>query len=275
MKYTEEMILRSESGFCMPFEERDKSVELSLGYGKQKHPVSGEEFFHHGLDFRAKNYLLSALATGVVAGIGSDSTHGIYQVIRYGKYEVTYSHLANVYVNFGQPVKAGMFVALSGDLLHLEVKFNGEEIDPIEFITMLYGNIKVMEQNGSLVTPEFENFDMTMPTDFDSDKNEIEQLMMQFLPTYMQDLHYGKYVLPERTEQSLRNIFSVSASKGYFFESMPSFSNPLGIGQKAMPLVCKVQNLLIADFLNYLALRHNVYLSSMNDALKKKPMTQP
>lgn len=275
MKYTEEMILRSESGFCMPFEERDKSVELSLGYGKQKHPVTGEEFFHHGLDFRAKNYLLSALATGVVAGIGSDSTHGIYQVIRYGKYEVTYSHLANVYVNFGQPVKAGIFVALSGDLLHLEVKFNGEEIDPIEFITMLYGNIKVMEQNGSLVTPEFENFDMTMPTDFDSDKNEIEQLMIQFLPTYMQDLHYGKYVLPERTEQSLRNIFSVSASKGYFFESMPSFSNPLGIGQKAMPLVCKVQNLLIADFLNYLALRHNVYLSSMNDALKKKPMTQP
>lgn len=36
MKYTEEMILQSESGYCMPFEERKgKDVKLSLGYGEQ------------------------------------------------------------------------------------------------------------------------------------------------------------------------------------------------------------------------------------------------
>ena len=36
MKYTEEMILQSESGYCMPFEEQPgKEVELSLGYGEQ------------------------------------------------------------------------------------------------------------------------------------------------------------------------------------------------------------------------------------------------
>ena len=38
MKYTQEMMLNSDSGYCMPFEERDKEVEISLGYGKQKHP---------------------------------------------------------------------------------------------------------------------------------------------------------------------------------------------------------------------------------------------
>ncbi|MEG2434082.1 MAG: M23 family peptidase, partial [Acinetobacter sp.] len=73
----------------------------------------------------------------------------------------------------------------------------------------------------------------------------------------------------------LRNIFSISAAKNYFFETMPSMANPLGIGQRAMPLVCKVQNLLIADFLNYLALRHNVYLSTMSELLKKKPSITP
>ena len=32
MKYTEEMILQSDSGYCMPFEEQPgKDVELSLG----------------------------------------------------------------------------------------------------------------------------------------------------------------------------------------------------------------------------------------------------
>jgi hypothetical protein len=180
MKYTEEMILRSPSGYCMPFEERGKNVEVTLGYGQQKHPVTGEPFFHHGVDFSANHYLLAALASGTVAGIGNDQTHGIYQVIRYGKYEVTYSHLANVYVNFGQQVKAGTVVALSGDLLHFEVKYDGEELNPLEFLTMLYGNLKAVEQSGRIGMPEFETYEMGMATDYDKDQKEIEELMLRF-----------------------------------------------------------------------------------------------
>ena len=41
MKYTEEMILQSESGYCIPFEERQgKDVKLSLGYGEQTDPAT-------------------------------------------------------------------------------------------------------------------------------------------------------------------------------------------------------------------------------------------
>ena len=58
--------------------------------------------------------------------------------------------------------------------------------------------------------------------------------------------------------------------KEYFYENMPSMANPLGLGHKAMPLACKVQNLLIADFLHYLALRHDVYLSTASSDIKKK-----
>lgn len=270
MRYTEEMMLQSKSGFCMPFEERGKDVELTLGYGKQKHPVTGTVFFHHGLDFEANHYLLSALASGTVSGIGNDATHGIYQVIRYGKYEVTYAHLANVFVNFGQSVKAGNIVALSGDRLHFEVKFDGKEINPIDFLTMLYGNVKAMEQTGKTGFPEFETYDMNIATQYDKDQKEIEELMLRFMPSYMEDLYKGMYVTPQHAEQSLRNIFSLSAAKHYFYEAMPSISNPLGIGQRAMPLACKVQNLLIADFLNYLALRHGIYLSTLSEVLKKK-----
>lgn len=275
MKYTEEMILRSPSGYSMPFEERGKSVEMTLGYREQKHPVTGESFFHHGMDFNAPKYLLYALASGSVVGIGNDATHGIYQIIRYGKYEVTYGHLANVFVNFGQQVKAGHVVALCGDILHFEVRFEQNELNPIEFLTMLYGNLKATQQNGQNELSEFDSFEMTIPTQYDNDQTEIEDLMVRYLPNYMEDLYRGMYILPERTEQSLRNIFTQSASKNYFFETMPSISNPLGIGQRAMPLACKVQNLLIADFLNYLALRHNVYLSTMSELLKKKPITKP
>ena len=45
MQYTQEMILRSDSGYCMPYEEKGRDVQMSLGYGKQKHPHTGEPFF--------------------------------------------------------------------------------------------------------------------------------------------------------------------------------------------------------------------------------------
>ena len=67
------MILHSDSGYCMPFEERNGEVTMSLGYGKQKHPHTGESFFHHGVDFKVRNYLLSAVATGKVTGLGNDA----------------------------------------------------------------------------------------------------------------------------------------------------------------------------------------------------------
>lgn len=276
MKYTEQMILRSSSGYCMPFEEpTKKDVQMSLGYGEQKHPATGETIFHHGIDFNVSHYLLAAVASGTVSAIGSDATHGIYQTIRYGKYEVTYRHLSNVFANFSQSVKAGQTVAISGDLLHLEVKFDGEEINPLEFLTMLYGNIKALEHNSRMSMYEDEVLNMAIPSPYDNDRQEIETLMLRFLPSYFEDLQCGAYSLLEHTEQSLRNIFSLGASKHYFYETMPSMSNPLGIGNRSMPLAAKVQNLLIADFLNYLALRHQVYLSTMDEVLKKNSKSKP
>ncbi len=267
------MILHSDSGYCMPFAEPDgRDVAMSLGYGEQTHPESGEKFFHHGIDFNVRRYLLSAVASGVVSGVCNDPEHGICQTIRYGQYEVTYGHLSNVFAQFGRPVKAGQTVAMSGDLLHIGVRFKGEEMDPLEFLAMLYGNIKAMQEAGGNSSGGFYCYDDAPETAYEQDREEIERLMFRFLPLYMDDLRLGRYTVPEHTEQSLRNIFTTGAMKEYFYERMPSMANPLGLGQKALPLVCKVQNLLIADFLNYLALQHGVYLSTMGGDLKKNFM---
>ena len=141
-------------------------------------------------------------------------------------------------------------------------------MDPLEFLAMLYGNIKAMQEAGGDSAGGF--YDGAPETDYERDREEIERLMFRFLPLYMDDLRLGRYTVPEHTEQSLRNIFTTGAMKAYFYERMPSMANPLGLGQKALPLVCKVQNLLIADFLNYLALRHEVYLSTMGGGNLKK-----
>ena len=276
MKYSQEMILSSPSGYCMPFEERDKEVEMTLGYGKQINSQTGVEFFHHGVDFAAPYYLLSAVASGTVSGIGTDSVHGTYQVIRYGDYEVIYGHLSNILVGYGEPVRAGQTVSVSGDILHMETKYKGKEIDPIEFLTMIYGNIRNMERRKT----SFEEQDLAaiaegVRTRYDKEKEEIEELMLRFFPVYLNDLGSGAYSLPQRTEAALRSILTMASSRNYFFEAMPSMENPMGLGRRSVPLAAKVQNLLIEDFLNYLALIHETYLSTWDDGIKKKSATRP
>ena len=276
MKYTHEMILRSPSGYCMPFEERDKEVVMTLGYGSQIHPQTGVEFFHHGVDFSAPHYLLSAVASGTVSGIGTDSTHGTYQVIRYGDYEVKYAHLSSILAGYGEGVRAGETVSVSGEKLHMETRYRGEEIDPVEFLTMIYGNIKSLERQGKpfgAVDPGL--LEEGFRTRYDKDAEEIEELMLRFFPAYLKDISSGSYHLPPRTEQSLRNMLMMASTRNYFFEMIPSMENPMGLGRRSVPLAAKVQNLLIGDFLNYLSLVHGTYLSTWDDGLKKKPVTRP
>jgi hypothetical protein len=46
--------------------------------------------------------------------------------------------------------------------------------------------------------------------------------------------------------------------------------NPLGLWKRAAALIGRIQTLLIADFLNYLAITNQVYLSGTSDDSKKK-----
>ena len=277
MEYSQEMILKSPSGYCMPFEERDKEVEMPLGYGKQVHPKTGVEFFHHGVDFSAPHYLLSAVASGTVSGIGNDAAHGAYQVIRYGDYEVTYRHLSNILAGYGESVRAGQTVAVSGDILHMETRYKGEEFDPIEFLTMIYGNIKSVERRKDPLggDTDFSGAEEGFRTRYDKDADEIEELMLRFFPAYLKDIGSGAYRLPQRTEQSLRNMLMMASARNYFFETIPSLENPMGLGRRSVPLAARVQELLLEDFLGYLALMHRTYLSTWDDGLKKKPATRP
>ena len=209
MKYTEEMILHSPSGYCMPFEEeKDKEVTVAMSYGEHKDAVSGESFFHHGIDFTANHRPLAAVASGVVSGIGKDKERGVYIIARYGKYEVTYAGISNVFARFGQALKAGQTIAVSGKELHIEVSFDGEELNPIEFLTMLYGNIKALQEAGDNGTAGFYDAETGVKNDYEKDQREIEELMLRFLPLYMEDLQRGTYTVPAHTEQSLRHIFT-------------------------------------------------------------------
>ena len=271
MEYTEDMILVSDSGYCMPFQEdADKEVEVLLGYGEQAHPKTGELFQHHGIDFAAHHKPLLALATGTVSSVGSDAVHGVCQTIQYGNYEVTYGHLANVYAQFGQTVRAGQAVSLSGDFLHFEVKVQGQELDPMEFIGMMYGNVRAQESIAKRGTADLATFESTIPGKYDGQKDEIEPLLLRFFVPYLRDIFKGNYQMPMSTVQSMRNVFSLAAAKNYFFQTLPSMVNPMGITQDSESLVVKMQNLIVGDFLNYMAMMHATELGGLSELLKKK-----
>ena len=273
MQYTQEMILRSDSGYCMPYEEKGRDVQMSLATVNRNIRIQGNLFFTSGVDFKANHYLLSAVATGKITGFGNDAVHGIYQVTRYGDYEVKYAHLSNVFSNYGSEVKAGQVIAVSGEILHMEVKYKGEELNPLEFLTMIYSNLKVMEQNGQPgAVPQFVTLDMDVRTMYDKDSKEIENLMMRFFPDYMKDISLGAYTLPEHTQFTLRKYsLTVGYKKNYFYENHPQYGQSIRYGRtKVYRLQNGYRNLLIGDFLNYLALRHQIFLSSLKCSRKKK-----
>lgn len=267
MEYTQEMNLQSASGYCMPFCGMHEEVKLLKPYGDG----------NQGIDLEANRYVLRAVADGIVTAIGSNKELGLHQTTRYGKFEVTYAHISNALVPFGKRVKAGSVLAISGNTLHIEVKYDGVEINPIDFLSMIYGNMRMTNQGGSADSgfPEFDTIDMDIPTDYDEEQTEIEGLMLQYYPDYLMEVARGLYTVPERTEQTLRNLFSLSAVRHCFFETLPSMANPLGVSERAMPIAAKVQNLLIGDFLNFLALRRQVFLSSLDAESKKKDLTKP
>lgn len=273
--YMKDMLLESDSGYVMPFAaEEDKELPVSLGYGEQVHPFTGEKFDHQGIDFAVSQTPLNALATGTVVGVGTDAVHDNYLVTKYGCYEVKYGHLSEAYVNYGKSVKAGQVIGKSGDFLHIGVTVKGRNIDPMEFLGMIWANMRQMEAIGIFgpVRP-FVSAEK-VKTDYDDDQEELEQMMSRWLASFFHDILAGKYMPAERSCNTLRNIFAQSADRNYHFEVIPSILNPLGLSGRAAPLAGKVQNVIIREFLKYMAVCHDTYLSSWDDAQKKNLMSR-
>lgn len=284
--YNPSMNLYSPSGYAMPFELPEPCpLVITLGYGDQQHPVTGEKFFHHGVDFKVSPHTwLKALATGIVSGISTNNRKGFQITVNYRNYaagdnssfDVTYSHIREVVGGFGRNVKAGDNIAVCDGLLHVEVRFNGEEVNPLEFLTMVRDNLMMQEQKAMTGSnPEMATLDFPVSTPYDAQQPEIDQMYTRFFGRYMADLLSNRYRVPGSTEAALRSVLAEGAAAGVYYEHAPSMLNPLGLGERSLGIIGRVQTLLIHDFLNYLALIHGVFLSSMTEIEKKKLLTTP
>ena len=116
---------------------------VSSPYGYRIHPISGEKDLHRGVDIAvAEGTPIQAVQDGRVVSAGDDGDYGLCVVIEDDKgYQSRYAHCSSISVTAGQEVKRGDVIAAVGNTgnstgahLHLEVKLNGEYLNPYYFV---------------------------------------------------------------------------------------------------------------------------------------------
>lgn len=120
---------------------------VSSEYGWRIHPVTGQRKFHNGVDLPVPTGTrLNAMGNGVVTAVGFESGGGNYVRIKYDNgYETFYCHLQKSTVKMGERVECGQQVAVSdntgkyttGAHLHMEVKVNGERVNPRDYVSSI------------------------------------------------------------------------------------------------------------------------------------------
>ena len=117
------------------------SLSVNYDYG-EKTLQSGGVIFHNGIDLAAEagDPVYSPIG-GVVSDAGYNVNLGNYVVVSDGGFEILAGHLSELLVKSGDSVSAGQEIGKvgstgmsTGDVLHFEVRVDGVNVDPSEYI---------------------------------------------------------------------------------------------------------------------------------------------
>lgn len=139
----------SASGWAwpMPYD----GVYLTSYYGYRYHPLDGDWRYHSGIDVSmsgayGKNIVATRAGTVILSSLESESGtgYGNYIIIDHGDgYTSLYGHCSALLVSQGQHVSRGQIIARVGSTgwstgphLHFEVRYNGETVDPLDYVNM-------------------------------------------------------------------------------------------------------------------------------------------
>lgn len=125
-----------------------KSTRITSPYGVRKHPITGKNQFHNGIDLgklEKPSEAIFAVSNGYVIEQGYTSERGNFVVIQHEEFATLYQHLDNYITRTGQIVLANTVIGYMGTTgsstgvhLHFEV-FNGrypdkQRVDPEQYI---------------------------------------------------------------------------------------------------------------------------------------------
>jgi len=115
---------------------------LSSSFGMRRHPVSGYNRMHRGVDFAAPTGTpIIAAGSGVVTQAGWFSSYGRYIRIRHnGTYDTAYAHMSRIArgIGPGTRVEQGQIIGYvgssgrsTGPHLHYEILVNNRKVNPL------------------------------------------------------------------------------------------------------------------------------------------------
>ena len=153
-KNLEYFIFKTDEGFYDYFNRKGKNVKkallktpldgarLSSGFGMRKHPISGFNKIHKGVDFAAPTGTpIYAGGNGVIEYIGNNGGYGKYIRIRHNnEYKTAYAHLSKYNKNIykGKRVIQGDIIGYVGNTgnstgphLHYEIIFQNKQVNPM------------------------------------------------------------------------------------------------------------------------------------------------
>ena len=166
-KELEYFLFKTDEGFYEYFNSEGKDVKksilktpidgarLSSNFGMRKHPISGYNKLHKGVDFAAKSGTpVYAGGNGVIEFMGNNGGYGKYIRIRHNnQYKTAYAHLSNfkkgnyigMRVNQGDTIGfVGSTGNSTGPHLHYEIIFQNKQINPI---TMKLPSGKILQKD--------------------------------------------------------------------------------------------------------------------------------
>ena len=119
---------------------------ISMEFGQNKHPITGQWYIHKGLDFstwRSGDPVVST-ADGQVVTVAFDTSFGNYVIVKHkhGIY-TRYAHLNSFRVKKGEYVEQGQVIGTVGNTgittgphLHYEVHIGSDVVDPAKYINV-------------------------------------------------------------------------------------------------------------------------------------------
>ena len=145
----------TDDGFVDYFNKDGKNVKksilktpldgarLSSNFGMRKHPISGYNKMHKGVDFAAPTGTpIYAGGNGVIEFIGNNGGYGKYIRIRHNnEYKTAYGHMSGFKkgLSKGQRINQGEIIGYVGSTgkstgphLHYEIIFQNEQINPLK-----------------------------------------------------------------------------------------------------------------------------------------------
>ncbi|MFN7415033.1 LysM peptidoglycan-binding domain-containing M23 family metallopeptidase [Dolichospermum flos-aquae] len=132
------------TGYPLP-----SSTDVALAYGWQIHPITGDVFFHSGVDLLAPvSTPVTAIAPGIIVFAKEQGSYGKLVIINHaGGLQSRYAQLDSIKVTLGQTVNKGDILGAVGTTgqptstqphLHFEMRSNGslgwEAKNPKEFL---------------------------------------------------------------------------------------------------------------------------------------------